>query len=168
MKIDMIYFTVYIVYLCVTEGNPLKVKSTSLPFYIALSTFLQMVLLNWGWPRYKFRESFKWGMLNYFFQNERKLVRNLKLADRGSWFNRFITGMGFVGILLLLVLYNGVLVWLRHKVIPQYRVFGAIDLTNSLVSVVNTILFIFILDKLIAKMAKSLCDKQYHTFPSGL
>ena len=147
-----------------------------LPYYAILSLLLQMIGFSFGWSRYKFIYSFKWGVLNYFLINERQLVMNSTLKDLTK--NRKLLSKIWsmaTGILILvgMIIFNFCVFIVQQALrrllsgrlsVPENVAFY---ISTIVVSLVNTIFVVLFLNRKFANKAKQLCDNEYHTFPSG-
>ena len=100
-----------------------------LPFYAFISMLLQIIGFTVGWPKYKFINSFKWGMLSYFLEKERSLVMNttlkeLKKTQTKFWYRMMSTAAGVL-IIVGMVVFN-------FMVFAAQQVFRFVNLLKSL------------------------------------
>ncbi|KAL5272377.1 hypothetical protein ACHWQZ_G000545 [Mnemiopsis leidyi] len=146
-----------------------------LPFYAFISMLLQIIGFTVGWPKYKFINSFKWGMLSYFLEKERSLVMNttlkeLKKTQTKFWYRMMSTAAGVL-IIVGMVVFN-FMVFAAQQVFRLYLTSKGADETVAfysstvVVSLVNTAFVLFYLNRKFAHIAKWLCDQEFHTFPS--
>ena len=147
-----------------------------LPFYAVLTLLLQINGFTIGWCRYKYIYAFKWGMLNYFLVKERQLVMNSTLKDltkQRKLLSRIMSIFTGIVILIGMVLFNFIVFFVQQLFKAYLSRLAGLDKDASfytstiVVSLVNTVFVVLVINRWFANIAKKLCDKEYHTFPSG-
>ena len=127
---------------------------------------------DYMWSRFKWIYAFKWGVLNYFLNDEPKCYVFIRYINRSKWRIRIKTSLSSLGLVFLTTVYGLIVEYIEHVVkksfLKMYPELTASFYANLIVSVTNGIIVIFVQNRWYDHISYRLTCYEKHHFHSGI